>query len=911
MRHLLCLAALAGCASSWVGPPRFGSLETNHPPPLDFKPTIVTAKLPSGLEVGVAPDRRTNLITVAVRYRIGAADDPADRPGLAHFVEHLLFELRERPGGPTLGDELAGLSLAYNAWTTPDELHFTTTAPASALDAVLALEARRMSAGCAQLDDATLARERDVVTNEDVWRDNPDARLRAALTTALYPPGHRYARAEAPATAHLTRADACAFIATHIRPEKALVVVGGPVAAEEVFTRVAARFPTAPRAEAFVPPAVAPASLSGTSRHRAPVAVPVAVVAVPGVPWGHRGHVAAGLAAAALTQELRGHIDDDHPWLLAVNATTFGGWRAPIQLYWLAVDREEHLDEAVALFFTTTAAALSDDDPASYRQTARLRGAGTLDVVADWDDVGRRGNSLADYLQYSDTPFYMLRDLSELSSASLGELRGVVRGYRRTGAHVAHLLPDGDRNDPRDLLRASPGGGHDLPVWRRPVDPTEAHRPLARGARPPAIAVERRTLSNGLVVELAPDPDSPIVELRLVVPGGTLDEPRDRPGLATVAAELLDHDYRRPYKVADYEGIIFGLERGTQLSSIVDERTTTFHARGLADAPRWHLWRLAWLFEKGVYDPKDLTGLRRAVERAARVVEDDDEEVAPRFAAHLFGADHPYARPASKLDRLLSISRSDLERWRARYFRPAGARLIVSGGFASADLWPTIEELFAPIASSPPAERAPPPAPKPSAQPVWLVDRVAVAAQTEISIGFPAASGPVADRAARMILAEMVRLRARAVRERMGASYGVRAAYVGGPSGSALVVHGEVAAAHAAPALAELLTAVDRLRTPDADFDRDFVIARRQVLAEVEASFGGARAMAATLSFRARYDLPEDDDEMLAQAIADATASTVLAVAARDLDPGRRVVELIGTAASVDAALAAVGATAL
>jgi predicted Zn-dependent peptidase len=89
------------------------------------------------------------------------------------------------------------------------------------------------------------------------------------------------------------------------------------------------------------------------------------------------------------------------------------------------------------------------------------------------------------------------------------------------------------------------------------------------------------------------------------------------------------------------------------------------------------------------------------------------------------------------------------------------------------------------------------------------------------------------------------------------------------------------------------------------------VIARRQVLAEVEASFGGARAMAATLSFRARYDLPEDDDEMLAQAIADATASTVLAVAARDLDPGRRVVELIGTAASVDAALAAVGATAL
>jgi len=433
---------------------------------------------------------------------------------------------------------------------------------------------------------------------------------------------------------------------------------------------------------------------------------------------------------------------------------------------------------------------------------------------------------------------------------------------------------------------------------------------MARGPRPPPTTIERRTLSNGLVVELAPDPHSPIVDVRLVVPGGALDEPRDRPGLATVAAELLDHEYRHPYRLLDYEGILFGLERGTQLSSIVDERTTTFRARGLADAPRWHLWRLAWLFEKGVYDPQDLTAMRRAVERAAQVVEDDDEDVAPRFAAHLFGADHPYARSASKVDRLLAISRGDLVRWRARYFRAAGARLIVSGGFASADVWPTIEELFAPIASPPPTERAPPPTPKPSPGPSWLVDRVAIAAQTEIAIGFPATSGPIADRAARMILVELVRMRARAVRERMGASYGISGGYVGGPGGSALVVSGEVAAAHAATALMALLTAIDGLRAAGPDFDRDFVLARRQVLAEVEASFGGARAVAETLSFRARYDLPDDDDERLAQAIADATAPTVLAVAVRDLDPARRVVELTGTAASVDAALAAVGATA-
>lgn len=52
----------------------------------------------------------------------GGRYDPQDKPGLAHLVEHAVFELS--PGGSTYASSLASFSLQYNAFTTPDETHF-------------------------------------------------------------------------------------------------------------------------------------------------------------------------------------------------------------------------------------------------------------------------------------------------------------------------------------------------------------------------------------------------------------------------------------------------------------------------------------------------------------------------------------------------------------------------------------------------------------------------------------------------------------------------------------------------------------------------------------------------------------------------------------------------------------------
>src|SRR5271155_5610714 len=53
---------------------------------------VVVRSLPNGLEVILAPDPSLSEASVAVRYRVGSADDPDGLEGLAHLVEHLQFQ---------------------------------------------------------------------------------------------------------------------------------------------------------------------------------------------------------------------------------------------------------------------------------------------------------------------------------------------------------------------------------------------------------------------------------------------------------------------------------------------------------------------------------------------------------------------------------------------------------------------------------------------------------------------------------------------------------------------------------------------------------------------------------------------------------------------------------------------------
>ncbi len=63
-------------------------------------PNVSAFKLGNGLEVVVIPDRRTPVVTHMLWYKVGSADEPPGKSGIAHFLEHLLFKgTKKNPAG--------------------------------------------------------------------------------------------------------------------------------------------------------------------------------------------------------------------------------------------------------------------------------------------------------------------------------------------------------------------------------------------------------------------------------------------------------------------------------------------------------------------------------------------------------------------------------------------------------------------------------------------------------------------------------------------------------------------------------------------------------------------------------------------------------------------------------------------
>src|SRR5262245_35837650 len=70
-----------------LNPAQSALAQTNTPATQAFHGT-----LGNGLEVVVVPDRRAPVVTHMVWYRVGGADEPQAKSGIAHFLEHLMFK---------------------------------------------------------------------------------------------------------------------------------------------------------------------------------------------------------------------------------------------------------------------------------------------------------------------------------------------------------------------------------------------------------------------------------------------------------------------------------------------------------------------------------------------------------------------------------------------------------------------------------------------------------------------------------------------------------------------------------------------------------------------------------------------------------------------------------------------------
>ena len=204
---------------------------------------VVIETLDNGLTVVLGPKAESPVATVNVWIGVGSAQEPAEKQGIAHFFEHMIFKGSTKY--PDVDAVVEGWGGSSNAGTSFDFTHYYVSVPEAHSESAIELVADVLINGLFLEEDLIL--ERDVVLREgDQGDDNPDSVLFNQVWESYYedhPYAHPILGTEETVTS-ITRDDFLNWLDTYYVPNNMTVVVTGGVDPESTLDQIKAQFGT-------------------------------------------------------------------------------------------------------------------------------------------------------------------------------------------------------------------------------------------------------------------------------------------------------------------------------------------------------------------------------------------------------------------------------------------------------------------------------------------------------------------------------------------------------------------------------------------------------------------------------------------------------------------------------------------
>jgi zinc protease len=197
--------------------------------------TVEQFKLANGLEVIVIPNHRVPAVTQMLWIKVGAADDPLGKSGLAHFHEHMMYQGTPAYGAGEYAERITAAGGEQNAFTGNDAVAYYITIAKEKLPLAMELEANRM--GPLSPSDSNAKKEKEVIIEERRARieNNPQALFSEQMTAALWRnhPYHQPIIGWMHEMEGLTKNDVLAFHQRWYHPNNAILILSGDITAAE------------------------------------------------------------------------------------------------------------------------------------------------------------------------------------------------------------------------------------------------------------------------------------------------------------------------------------------------------------------------------------------------------------------------------------------------------------------------------------------------------------------------------------------------------------------------------------------------------------------------------------------------------------------------------------------------------
>lgn len=689
--------------------------------------------LANGLKVIVHEDRKAPVVAVNVWYNVGAKDEPQGKTGFAHLFEHLMFNGTENAPGDYFSHLQQIGATDYNGTTNNDRTNYYETVPSGALERALFLESDRMGWLLGAVTQGVLDNQRAVVQNEKRQGDSrPGGLLQYSLFESLFPEGHPYRHPVIGSMADLdaaSLADVKQWFRDKYGPNNAVLVIAGDVDAAKVRPLVEKYFAAIPAgpvnrpAEAAIPTLAKPKSIDMKD------AVAMTVIqrfwAVPGLldkdlaAIDVGGAVLGGLASSRLDAKM---VREEQV-AVAVSAGLTPLHRAGI--------------------FSVSAYVKPGTDPAKV-------GARLDQLVAEFiaqgptrDEVERAVMSVVSG---------QIRGLEQVGggngkAATLAEgatYAGDSEFYRKVLATYAAITPKAVTAAMQRWLRRPPltivlapgerGPGYSEAKAAEPVKAEDKHAVLTPTRTAPPVSgdvaldfptIRHERLSNGIAVDYAQRGAIPMTQVALAFDAGSAADPVSARGLAGMTIDLLDEGTA----TLTSQQFAEAKERlGAELSTSNSQDRSFIYLSALTPNLAPSLELMADLARNAAFRPADIDRLKAQRLTAIAQSQKDPTKAGQRLLPSvLYGASHPYGGPPSGDPKAIAgFTRADFLAFRERWIRPDNVKVFVVSDRPWAELRPLIEARLASWTAPAAAKGAklfPPPAPRPTAQRILLVDR--------------------------------------------------------------------------------------------------------------------------------------------------------------------------------------------
>ncbi len=199
-------------------------------------PQYQQSTLGNGLRVVTAAMPHTRSVAVGFFIGVGSRYEAAERAGISHFVEHLLFKgTRRRPTAKEISETIDGVGGMLNGGTDREMTMFWTKVARPHFDLALDLLADMLTDS--KFDLTEVDKERHVIIEEiGMVMDSPQQRVDMLIDELLWPeqPLGREVAGTRETVGQLTRDQLVLHLERFYRPNRSVVAVAGDIEHGEV-----------------------------------------------------------------------------------------------------------------------------------------------------------------------------------------------------------------------------------------------------------------------------------------------------------------------------------------------------------------------------------------------------------------------------------------------------------------------------------------------------------------------------------------------------------------------------------------------------------------------------------------------------------------------------------------------------